>query len=506
METTSINQGGINTTSAIKDGIPVLDQLRGMLSSTDIGFFLVGPDLMVLQYNDAFLRHYKNLTGNSIDRGMEITVGLPETRKQIVRDSIVQAFTGKNVEYEVKYTARSHMWIRMRYNAATDVNGRIMGVCGVVEDITVKKQLEAVARQRETEFATAFRYSGIGKALVAPDGSFIDVNPALSKLTGYSREALLQKTFQDITHPDDLERDLAFVQQMINREIETYQMEKRYFHKNGSVIWVMLTVSLVWRPDGTPHFFIAQIVDVTSIKALFHELEEKNYALDFATQDLESKMKQLEEFTHITGHNLRGGASNIKALADLMEEADPGELPLWIGRLKIAADSLLSSLTELLQFSQVKLTGEVQLESCDIEAACNDVLSQVIPPDDGEGSSVKYMLSFKTVHYSRIYLHSILYNLVSNAFKYRKPTVPLEIRVTSFLKNGRPALSIADNGVGFDAALHSDKLFTLNGTFHKGYNSKGIGLFITKAQVEKLGGKISVESTAGVGTTFTVTF
>lgn len=480
------------------------DQWQAMLASTEIGFFLVSPECVLLAYNEAFLRHYKNLTGTDICRGMDIAAGLPDARKQVARDSIRQAFAGSSVEYEVKYAAPALTWLRMRYRAASDLQGRITSVCGTMEDITVNKQLEEAARQRETEFATAFLYSGIGKALVAPDGHFIDINPALCKLTGYNREELLLKTFQDITHPQDLQPDLGYVQQMLRREIETYQMEKRYLNKNGTIIWAILTVSLVWHPDGSPHFFIAEIVDITGAKALVRELETKNHALDFTAHDLQSKIKQLEEFTHIAGHNLRGSATNIKTIAGIMAETETGQLPEWIKRLQIASDGLLTSLTELLQFSQVKLMEDVQLEPCDIRSACEHVLSQVIPPDTSHPFSLRYELAVKTIMYSRIYLHSILYNLLSNAFKYRKQDVRLEITIASFLQEGRPVLTIADNGIGFDAALYRSRVFTLNGTFHKGYNSKGIGLFLTKAQVEKLGGSISVGSKAGQGTTFTI--
>ena len=111
-------------------------------------------------------------------------------------------------------------------------------------------------------------------ALVAPDGTFLKVNRALTEITGYSDEELLQRTFQQITHPDDVAKDVANAEKMLLGEISTYQMEKRYFHKGGHVVWILLSVSLAHDENGAPRFFIAQIQDITARKASEQRLGE----------------------------------------------------------------------------------------------------------------------------------------------------------------------------------------------------------------------------------------
>lgn len=123
-------------------------------------------------------------------------------------------------------------------------------------------------------FQSAFEYAAIGMALVAPDGAFLRVNHSLCQITGYTEADLLERTFQDITHPDDLDLDLANVRKMLAGEIDTYQMEKRYFHKNGAVVWVLLSVSLVRDDDAQPRFFISQIQDITGRKESERQLSE----------------------------------------------------------------------------------------------------------------------------------------------------------------------------------------------------------------------------------------
>ncbi|MEK5442257.1 PAS domain S-box protein [Fredinandcohnia sp. FSL W7-1320] len=116
-------------------------------------------------------------------------------------------------------------------------------------------------------FEQAFHYSPIGMALFSLEGQCIKTNPALSKITGYLEEELLSLTFQQITHPDDLEEDLRFVQELIKGKKSSYEMEKRYFHKNGNIVWVFLSVSIFQQDDKT-FYLIAQILDITDKKNL----------------------------------------------------------------------------------------------------------------------------------------------------------------------------------------------------------------------------------------------
>ena len=144
------------------------------------------------------------------------------------------------------------------------------GVLAVLHDLTDRVlAAEALARsqaavlENESKFRGSFEAAASGMALVAPDGRFLEVNRSLCEIVGYAAEELLELTFQHITHPDDLEADLDYVEQMLRGRIRSYQMTKRYFHKRGQVVWVLLSVSLVRTVDGEPLYFVAQIQDIT---------------------------------------------------------------------------------------------------------------------------------------------------------------------------------------------------------------------------------------------------
>jgi len=105
-------------------------------------------------------------------------------------------------------------------------------------------------------FESAFKYATIGMALVSANGNWLKVNKSLCDILGYKEDELLTKTFQDITHPDDLEIDLLNVQQLLDKKSDAYEIEKRYYHKNGDIIWVILSVSAVRDDKGDFEFFI----------------------------------------------------------------------------------------------------------------------------------------------------------------------------------------------------------------------------------------------------------
>jgi PAS domain S-box-containing protein len=155
-----------------------------------------------------------------------------------------------------------------------DMKGGVIGVVLVFRDVTQEYRMQERLRESEQRFKNAFEYSAIGMALVSPEGQWLKVNPTGCSILGYSEAELLRKTFRDITHPDDLEKELNFVRQMLAGEIETYKMEKRYFHKEGRIVWALLAVSLVKDHEGVPLYFIAQIEDITARKQAENKLLE----------------------------------------------------------------------------------------------------------------------------------------------------------------------------------------------------------------------------------------
>ena len=133
-----------------------------------------------------------------------------------------------------------------------------------------------VKLESEKLFLSVFDYAAIGMALVSTKGDFIKVNRSLCNLLGYKAEELTSLSFQDITHPDDLKKDLGYVRQMLDGEIDTYQMEKRYFGKRGNLVWILLSVTLCCDDKNHPQYFISQMQDITERKRAEEALHESD--------------------------------------------------------------------------------------------------------------------------------------------------------------------------------------------------------------------------------------
>jgi len=140
--------------------------------------------------------------------------------------------------------------------------------------------------ESESRFRTIFEQTAIGIALVGPDGRWLHANQKLCDFLGYTEAELLTKTFQDITHPDDLASDLDQVRRMLNREIDSYALDKRYIRKDGKDVWATLTVALVWTADGRPDYFISAVQDISDRKAIELARQQSEAARCKAEDDL----------------------------------------------------------------------------------------------------------------------------------------------------------------------------------------------------------------------------
>ncbi len=158
--------------------------------------------------------------------------------------------------------------VRAEAMAARDDSGEVKYQVAWYDDLTERQEVERRAGLAQRDFEAAFHAAPHGVAIVGLDGRFLHLNRQLAEILGYSAAELKDLTFQEITHPDDLDADLAQVDGLITGELSTYEMEKRYYTKDGHLIWVLLAVAIVREEDGSPRHFISQIQDISARKRL----------------------------------------------------------------------------------------------------------------------------------------------------------------------------------------------------------------------------------------------
>ncbi|MEE9466134.1 MAG: PAS domain S-box protein [Candidatus Neomarinimicrobiota bacterium] len=211
-------------------------------------------------------------------------------------------------------------------------DGSPLSLAAMVKDITECKRTEAIIRESEERFRRTFEQAAVGIAHVGPDGTFILLNQRFCDITGYTQDELLKLTFKEITHPEDLDAILVNVEQLLAGDIETFSMEKRYFRKDGGLVWVTLTVSLVSQPSGEPNYFIAVIEDITEHKQAEEALrksEERVWTFIENIDDmvyfqgLDGSLSMLNAASAaITGYSLEAFAENPQLWQEIIHPED----------------------------------------------------------------------------------------------------------------------------------------------------------------------------------------
>lgn len=254
----------ISTRKAIEQSLYLAAQV---LENSREGIMITDQDQRIISVNRAFTK----ITGYAAKNVLGQT---PHMLSSGLHDQAFYRDMWKKIEQEDHWEGeildQKHnnevipLW--QSITVVRDPNHRISNYFSFFSDFTERKRTQDALRQSEERFRGAFETAAIGMALVGPDGKWLKVNSSVCQMFGYSEDELRSMTFQDITHPDDIEADLDNVRKLLSGEIDCFRMEKRYFHKDGHVVWALLSVSLVRDEQGEPVNFVSQIIDITASK------------------------------------------------------------------------------------------------------------------------------------------------------------------------------------------------------------------------------------------------
>lgn len=361
----------------------------------------------------------------------------------------------------------------------------------------VEKRTAQLA-ESEQRFRATMEGSAVGMALVAPDGRWLKINNAMSDILGYSEEELKSLDFQSITYNCDLEADLDFVQKVLYGDLKTYQIEKRYIRKDGSIIWGLLSVALVREADGSPKHFISQIQDITTQKEAAEKILKAN-------EELERSNLELERFAYIASHDLQEPLRKIGGFTDRLKAHLEGQLDdkalTYMNFVTDGAERMRELIQGLLAYSRIRYDkGESEkLDANEIVARAIDNLSETIAENEAK---IQYD-NLPTVSYSKVMMTQLFQNLISNAIKYRSKKNP-EIIISAHKVSDFWEFSVADNGMGIEEQ-NLDRIFEMFQRLHRKEEipGAGIGLSLCQKIVESYGGEIWVKSEHGKGSVFT---
>ena len=427
---------------------------------------------------------------------------------ETVRQRVIASKAQGSAEFRITLPDGSLRYIQSAQGVVLDDAGQVVHLIGADIDTTERKEIEEALRLSEERFSTAFEYAAIGMALVSLDGRWLKVNQALCDSIGYSAEELGGKTFQDITHPDDLEADLAKVHQLLDGEISSYKIEKRYFHKGGRIVWALLAVSLLRDKQNKPLYFISQVEDISEIKqamARQQELAEKAQIAKQAQGD----------FLAIMSHEIRTPMNGVIGMTGLLlDTALNGEQRNIAETIRTSGESLLTIINDILDFSKIE-AGQLSFEEIDFDLREVVEHAMEMMANQAQAKGIELVGGVDPEALTKVRgdpgrVHQVLTNLISNAIKFTK-SGEVAVRVTVQAETGTEVharFEIKDTGAGIPPETQA-RLFQ---TFVQGdsstsrkFGGTGLGLAICKRLAESMNGSIGVESTPGKGSTFWVT-
>lgn len=351
--------------------------------------------------------------------------------------------------------------------------------------------------EREYLFEHFFELSPDLLCIAGFDGYFKKINPAVSKLLGYSNEELLSKPINEFIYVDDQQITAKF-REKITKNIPLLNFENRYITKNGEIVWLSWTSM----PIESEKLVYAIAKNITHNKK--HE-EDRNILLaNFAKIN-----KDLKKISYTSSHDLRSPVNNLVSIFGLLDVSkieDPETIQL-IELLNLTSENLKQTLNDTIDLLILENNNIAQIEEIDLNESLNAVMRSISSLIQNSKTTINVDFSeFQKINFNKAYLHSIFLNLITNSIKYAKPCRLPIISVYSKKINGISQLIFSDNGLGFDMDVVKDKIFGLHQKFHNHVDSKGIGLYLVYNHITSLGGNIIVESKVDEGAKFIISF
>ena len=406
-------------------------------------------------------------------------------------------------EFRAQLPIKGLRWYKGTATVEMDDDGTV-NFYGKISDITEYKAQELKLKLSEQRFHFALEASSEG---------IWDLDVKSQKVF-YSSQSMKMLEFEEAdtidsidmwdnrVHPMDKEKYLVDIQLHINNVTPYYENAQRVLTKSGEYKWILSRGKIIERDSkNRPLRIIGTHTDISVQK-------EKERELMQTVEIIGAQNSRLLNFAHIVSHNLRSHSGNIEMLLDIIDDEEDAEfIKESFGHLRSSSNALTQTINHLQELVEIQTQLVHKSENLNINQFLGKTLDILAEEINKNKVVIKNSIAKEeTITFNAAYLESILLNFTSNAIKYSHPDrIPI-ICYSIKTNQSQKVLEIKDNGVGINLEKHGKKLFGMYKTFHKNPDSRGIGLFITKNQIEAMGGSVAVRSQVGIGTTFKIYF
>jgi PAS domain S-box-containing protein len=478
---------------------------RTLVEMTGTGYLIIDSLGRVLDANQEYVRlsghgALREILGRSV---IEWTAGAAMQRNaeavaQCAKDGFIRNFVTEYVDAKGQATF-------VEINATVEEKGESLRIVSLCRDITERRRIEEALRESEEISRATFDQAAVGIAHIGPAGRWLSVNDKLCAIVGYPRDELMKMTFQEITHPDDLDMDLDYMHQVLSGAIKTYSMEKRCFRKDRSVVWVNLTVALVRTGDGEPRHFVSMVEDITERKNAVEELKRLRLHLWHA-----DRVAQATAVTASLAHELNQPLAAILTNAEVglrfMAETNPDleeirEVFVDIIRDDERAGAVVSGLRDLLRHQ------ETRREKIDLGNTIRRIIellhSELL---DKQVQLNLHLEPVSSVLADKAQVQQVVLNIVMNAIEamQSQPAGQRRLELTiSHIDESEMLVAFRDSGPGIPEDMQ-EKIFEAFWTTKQ--DGLGVGLMISRSIIESHKGRLWFENNPDNGVTFYFTF
>ena len=488
---------------------------EGLLDTARAAIFVLDPQGRIVCFN----RYTEELTGYRLDevRGRDwFTTFLPQRDRPPTRDLFARAINGSPTLGSVNpILTKDGREVQVEWydTVLRDPAGQAVGLLSIGHDVTARLRAETAAREAEralgeseARFRAIFEQAAVGVAEVDLNTRrFVRANRKYCDIVGRTEEELLDLSALDLTHPEDVADDAARMQELAEGRSAGFTVEKRYLHRDGSIVWVELSVSRLSGLNEPAGHYIATEVDITERRRAEQIIALLNREQRDRLVELDALNKELESFSYSVSHDLRAPLRAMDGFSRLVLEDYAALLDEkgqhYLERIRTASQTMGQLIDDLLNLSRIT-RDPMRREPVDLSKLAREVADALRMADPQR--VVEFSIADGVAAYGDVRLLRIaLENLLGNAWKFTgtHPTALIEFGVAAI--DGEDAYFVRDDGAGLDMA-YADKLFAPFRRLHTTaeFPGTGVGLATVQRVIHRHGGRAWAEGEVERGATF----
>ena len=496
-------------------GLPhsLLTQLRLIADTLPILIAHCDADAKYLFVNRAYSARFGRAPEDLVGCTIESIVG--RAAYESLRPYVERVLSGEPVAFEidVPYKDLGVRTMRCEYVPTQQpTEEHPSSFVASILDVTDQRRAEAALRERESHFRAAFELSAVGQAMIDIDGHYLLVNDRYCEMTGYTRSELMRLRPQDLTHPDDVARDLALGGALVRGEVKGVAVEKRYIRKNGLVIWVRVHATLFKNQLGDPIGAFSMIEDITNERLASEERETLFAREHSARLSAEAANRTKDEFLATLSHELRTPLNAILGWTQMLQRkaVAPQRIDAALDALDRNARKQAQLVDDLLDLSRIAAGRlKLNLERVALGSVVESAADTMQPALDAKRIGLTLDLPSSPVHIEAdpIRLQQVCWNLLSNAVKFTPEGGQVQVAVRP--QGEQVSIAVIDTGIGIEP-MFLPRLFSrfeqADGSTTRTFQGLGLGLAIVRHLVELHGGTVHAESAGkDLGAAFTIT-